>query len=246
MVRYADDFVVLCRTAEDAEQALATVRRWTEAAGLQLHPAKTHLVDMQLPGGFDFLGYHFERGHRWPRQKSLTKLKDAVRQKTRRANGHSLAVIICECQPHAPWLVCVLQTQRRVVSCARHVGPLASAEYSAEAIGSARPGARAGPSALADGVLCRAGALFFARCPCRGPPVRSAVTPQLESRMREIRLSGSEGGARETNCVSLPLSKLAKRASPTSVASPTKRQRHRVLCGPNGRAPTRRRKPPSP
>ena len=94
MVRYADDFVILCRTPEDAQQALAIVQRWTVAAGLQLHPEKTHLVDMQQPGGFDFLGYHFERDRRWPRKKSQQKLKDAVRQKTRRTNGHSLAVII--------------------------------------------------------------------------------------------------------------------------------------------------------
>ena len=96
IVRYADDFVILCRTAEDATQALALVQRWTEAAGLRLHPEKTHLVDMQQPGGFDFLGYHFERGHRWPRAKSLRKLKDAVRQKTRRTNGYSLACIIAD------------------------------------------------------------------------------------------------------------------------------------------------------
>lgn len=96
MVRYADDFVILCRTAEDAEQALALVQRWTEAAGLRLHPTKTYLVDMQQPGGFDFLGYHFERSHRWPRQKSLRRLKDALRQKTRRTNGQSLAVIIAD------------------------------------------------------------------------------------------------------------------------------------------------------
>ena len=94
MVRYADDFVILCRTAEDAQQALALVQRWTAAAGLRLHPTKTHLVDMQQPGGFDFLGYHFERDRRWPRAKSLQKLKEALRQKTRRTNGHSLAVII--------------------------------------------------------------------------------------------------------------------------------------------------------
>jgi RNA-directed DNA polymerase len=94
MVRYADDFVILCRTAEDAQQALALVQRWTATAGLRLHPEKTHLVDMHPPGGFDFLGYHFDRDHRWPRQKSLKKLKDAVRQKTRRTNGQSLAVII--------------------------------------------------------------------------------------------------------------------------------------------------------
>jgi len=94
MVRYADDFVILCRTAEDAEQALRLVQRWTGAAGLRLHPEKTHLVDMQHPGGFDFLGYHFERDYRVPRTKSLQKLKDAVRAKTRRTNGHSLAVTI--------------------------------------------------------------------------------------------------------------------------------------------------------
>ena len=94
MVRYADDFVVLCRTADEAQQALAVVQRWTAAAGLRLHPEKTHLVDLHQPGGFDFLGYHFERDYRLPRKKSLRKLKDTVRQKTRRTNGHSLAVII--------------------------------------------------------------------------------------------------------------------------------------------------------
>ena len=95
-VRYADDFVVLCRTAEDAQRVLVIVQRWTEAAGLQLHPEKTHLVAMQQPGGFDFLGYHFEQRYRLPRKKSLTKLKDTVRQKTARTNGHSLAVIIAD------------------------------------------------------------------------------------------------------------------------------------------------------
>ena len=94
MVRYADDFVVLCRTADEAQRALAIVQRWTAAAGLRLPPEKTHLVALHHPGGFDFLGYHFERDLRVPRKKSLRKLKDAVRQKTRRTNGHSLAVII--------------------------------------------------------------------------------------------------------------------------------------------------------
>lgn len=66
------------------------------AAGLRLHPEKTRLVDTQQPGGFDFLGDHFERDHRWPRTKSRKTLKDAVRQKTRRNNGHSLAFIIAD------------------------------------------------------------------------------------------------------------------------------------------------------
>jgi RNA-directed DNA polymerase len=94
MVRYADDFVVLCRSRSEAERALAEVERWTAAAGLQLHPDKTRIVDAAQAGGFDFLGYHFERGYRWPSKKSLKKHKDAIRQRTQRANGKSLQEII--------------------------------------------------------------------------------------------------------------------------------------------------------
>jgi len=94
MVRYADDFVILCRDERQAEQALEKVRQWTAQAGLTLHPEKTRLVDATERGGFDFLGYHFERGMKWPRAKSLTKLKDAVRAKTRRTSGQSLTAII--------------------------------------------------------------------------------------------------------------------------------------------------------
>jgi RNA-directed DNA polymerase len=99
MVRYADDLVVLCRTPEDAAQALALLQRWTTAAGLHLHPDKTRVVDAQQPGGFDFLGYHFERGYRWPRAKSVKKLRATLRPKTRRTHGHSLAVIIADVNP---------------------------------------------------------------------------------------------------------------------------------------------------
>lgn len=96
MVRYADDFVVVCRTTEDAAAALTMLQRWTEAAGLRLHPDKTQLVDMQQPGGFDFLGYHFEGRYWFPRTKSLRKLNDAIRRKTRRTNGHSLTAIVAD------------------------------------------------------------------------------------------------------------------------------------------------------
>ncbi|MGH7866765.1 MAG: reverse transcriptase domain-containing protein, partial [Candidatus Dormibacteraceae bacterium] len=94
MVRYADDFVVLCRTAEEAERALEQVRVWTAQAGLTLHPVKTRIVDARQGGGFDFLGYHFERGQRWPRRKSLDKLRHTIRARTRRTNGESLPVVI--------------------------------------------------------------------------------------------------------------------------------------------------------
>lgn len=96
MVRYADDFVLLCVSREQAEEALAQVRAWTEAAGLTLHPEKTRIVDAREQGGFDFLGYHFERGYRWPRKKSLTKFKEAIRQKTRKLRPGSMKTIITD------------------------------------------------------------------------------------------------------------------------------------------------------
>lgn len=94
MVRYADDFVILCRSEAEATAALAEVQGWTAKAGLRLHPEKTGIVDATQRGGFDFLGYHFERGYRWPRRKSVAKLKAAIRNKTRRTHGDSLRIII--------------------------------------------------------------------------------------------------------------------------------------------------------
>jgi len=94
MVRYADDILILCRSQEEAEKALELVRKWTADAGLQLHPVKTRIVDATEKGGFDFLGYHFERNMKWPRKKSLKKFKDTIRAKTKRTNGCSLRTII--------------------------------------------------------------------------------------------------------------------------------------------------------
>ena len=89
MVRYADDFVILCKTREEAERALVLVQQWVVENELTLHPTKTRIVDARTEG-FDFLGYHFRGDLRLPRAKSLKKFKDAVREKTKRANGHSL------------------------------------------------------------------------------------------------------------------------------------------------------------
>ena len=91
MVRYADDFVSLCRSEAEA---LERVQSWTVEAGLRLHPVKTRIVDATQRGGFDFLGYHFERGYRWPRQQSLDKFKDTIRAKTRPVNGRSLRALL--------------------------------------------------------------------------------------------------------------------------------------------------------
>ena len=95
-VRYADDFVILCRSAAEAHAALDAVRTWVSEAGLTLHPEKTRVVEASAPGGFDFLGYHFERGMKWPRAKSLGRLKERVRAKTARKDGRSLLAIVTD------------------------------------------------------------------------------------------------------------------------------------------------------
>ena len=96
MIRYADDFIILCQSQEQAQRALQEVRQWVEQAGLTLHPTKTRIVDASQAGGFDFLGYHFERGRKWPREKSRAKFKEALRQKTKRTRPGSMKQIIEE------------------------------------------------------------------------------------------------------------------------------------------------------
>ena len=100
MVRFADDFVILCRTREEADAALERVRTWVTANGLTLHPDKTHVGNCMNEGeGFDFLGYRFEAGRRLVRKKSLMAFKDKVRIKTRRQQGRSLNAIIADLNP---------------------------------------------------------------------------------------------------------------------------------------------------
>lgn len=100
MIRYADDFVILCRSAAEAQQALREVEVWVEANGLALHPDKTHVGDCRERGqGFEFLGYRFEAGRRWVRKKSRQALKAKIRTKTRRTRGKSLEWIIADLNP---------------------------------------------------------------------------------------------------------------------------------------------------
>jgi RNA-directed DNA polymerase len=101
MVRYADDFVVMCADATEATRALKEIYDCMRRLELELHPTKTKIVDMNGKGNsFEFLGYHFERTRRsgnirlWARAKSEQKLRGAVRMKTKRCNGHSLRGII--------------------------------------------------------------------------------------------------------------------------------------------------------
>jgi RNA-directed DNA polymerase len=100
MVRYADDNVVLCRSREEAESALARMRAWVNANGLTLHPDKTHLGDCRVEGhGFEFLGYRFEAGRRCVRNKSLRSVRDKIRAKTKRNEGNSLEYVIASLNP---------------------------------------------------------------------------------------------------------------------------------------------------
>jgi RNA-directed DNA polymerase len=98
IVRYADDWVVLCPSKEEAEMVLSYLRQWTREAGLSLHPTKTRIVDAHQEG-FDFLGWHFRGGKKWPRKKSLQKLQEKLRPLTKRTNGKSLKEIVDRANP---------------------------------------------------------------------------------------------------------------------------------------------------
>ena len=95
MVRYADDFVILCKTAEDAARALELVKQWVADNGLTLHPEKTRIVDSRTQS-FDFLGYTFQGQEHWPRKKALQKMRDTIRAKTIRQNGRSIQCVIAD------------------------------------------------------------------------------------------------------------------------------------------------------
>ena len=93
MVRYADDFVILCKSSAEAARALQLVQDWVAKNGLMLHPEKTRVVN-STERSFEFLGYRFIKHRRYPRRKSMQKFKDAIRAKTRRTSGRSLTHII--------------------------------------------------------------------------------------------------------------------------------------------------------
>jgi RNA-directed DNA polymerase len=83
MVRYADDFVILARSSQEAHKALGLVRAWTQRNGLTLHPEKTHVGNSKRRGhGFGFMGYRFAAGKRSVKKKSLAKIKEKVKELT--------------------------------------------------------------------------------------------------------------------------------------------------------------------
>jgi RNA-directed DNA polymerase len=100
LVRYADDFVVLCSSEREARAALAVAGEILASLGLGLHPEKTRVVDLREGReGFDFLGWHFrarvsgrllERGirryylQRWPSQRSMKRVRQKIKARTGR------------------------------------------------------------------------------------------------------------------------------------------------------------------
>jgi RNA-directed DNA polymerase len=95
MIRYADDFVILTKTENEAKEALILVQKWVSENMLILHPEKTHIGNcMEKGNGFDFLGYRFETGTKWIRNKSIMKFRDRVRQVTSRVCGKALKEVV--------------------------------------------------------------------------------------------------------------------------------------------------------
>lgn len=96
-VRYADDFLLLCETREEAEAALDAVKGILAGLGLTLSPEKTQI--RHLDEGFDFVGWHYQGRQRWPRHKSVKALRLKLREKTRRLRPGSMELICGEITP---------------------------------------------------------------------------------------------------------------------------------------------------
>jgi RNA-directed DNA polymerase len=107
LIRYCDDFVILCRTRQQAEQARRLVAEILATLGLHLHPDKTRIVGLTKGRqGFDFLGFHHHkveswrwRGRyylqRWPATRAMNAIRAKIREATdRRFVGHGLAWIV--------------------------------------------------------------------------------------------------------------------------------------------------------
>jgi group II intron reverse transcriptase/maturase len=106
LVRYCDDFVVMCRTAKDCERAEARIRDILKRLGLELHPDKTRRVELyDGKEGFDFLGCHLHKRmsgrlweqkrqrlyflQRWPSRRSMQRVRQRVRELTPRSRCHA-------------------------------------------------------------------------------------------------------------------------------------------------------------
>ena len=100
LVRYADDFVILCSSQSEAESALEEIQQWMESHELTLHPDKTGIRHEPTDSkGIEFLGYRFSGGNKEPRPQAVKGLKNKIRRHTRRTQGCSLREIIRKLNP---------------------------------------------------------------------------------------------------------------------------------------------------
>jgi group II intron reverse transcriptase/maturase len=96
-VRYADDFVILTKSAEEAALAMAFAKESLASLGLSLHETKTRLTDFRA--GFEFLGFHFRGYYLGIRARSLEKFKERVRAVTRRNQGRNVDAVLLDLNP---------------------------------------------------------------------------------------------------------------------------------------------------
>ena len=169
--------MILCCSEAEAGAALAEVQAGTTAAGLRLHPTKTRIVNAHHEG-LDFLGYHFAEGTRWPRAKSLKKFKDTIRDKTRRTQGQSLSAIIDEVNRTVRgWLEYDQHSRRFTFDLLDSWVRMRLRSILRRRQGRRGRGRGAGPSALAEGLLCQAWVVLSGRCPCCGLSILVEVKP---------------------------------------------------------------------
>ena len=117
LVRYADDFVIICATKRACQQAEARVRQILARLGLELHPEKTRRVNLyDGQEGFDFLGHHLHKRmsgkiweqrrkrlyylHRWPSDRAMKRIREKVKERTPRGRSHAdIRVVITDLNP---------------------------------------------------------------------------------------------------------------------------------------------------
>jgi len=205
LVRYADDFVVLCASEEEARKALEQIQQWVASAGLVLHPTKTRIMDASQKGGFDFLGYHFERGMKWPRQKSLEKAQrnyspeDWTDQRQKPGTDH------CGGESHLARMVWLFQAQPE--KCVPRPGQLdtqTNASHPAQTPPSERMGADARAQALAQCLLRRTRAVLDGHSPRPSEPtsMEKSLTGEPDAGNPPVRFGG-RGGAK--NAIPTPI-----------------------------------------
>ena len=98
LVRYADDFVVLCRSQAEAEAALQAVRQGLAELGLTLSEEKTRIVHVE-EASFTFLGYTFYRTYRFPSDRAMRRLRAKLRPVTRRQQPQRLPAVLERVNP---------------------------------------------------------------------------------------------------------------------------------------------------